>query len=79
MFSPALILSFINLFMLWNTEAKCNIYFFLLFRSSFLLVTAIKIMLLLEMDAGARIKGWHHNICQDDVNKDRNSHSSCRF
>jgi hypothetical protein len=62
--------------MLWNTEATCNFSFFIpLLSSLFLLATAIKFILLLEMNAGSRIKSWHHNLCVVGVEKSWNSFS----
>ena len=48
-------------------------FFLLLLSSLFLLATAIKFMLLLEMDAGSRIKSLHHNLCVVGVKKSWNS------
>lgn len=60
--------------MLWNTEATCSFYFFIpLLSSLFLLATAIKFILLLEVDASSRIQSWLHNLFVVGVDKSWNS------
>lgn len=39
-------------------------FFFVLFSCLFLLATAIEFMLLLEMDAGSRIKSWREEVME---------------
>ena len=48
-------------------EYRANVkffFFFVLFSCLFLLATAIEFMLLLEMDAGSRIKSWREEVME---------------
>lgn len=47
----------------YRGNVKC-FFFLVLFSSLFLLATAIEFMLLLEMDAGSRIKSWREDVTE---------------